>query len=81
MLTDSGTSFVVTYDSTSGRESTRAGRAVTPATRPSRRRLLSSGAAVRQPVVQPPQVVVFGVTPVPQHKSFAFGVPGGPLGS
>lgn len=80
VLTDSGTSFVVTDNATSaasdsrgsGRDSRNAALNVT---------LLSSGPAVRQPVVQPSQVVVFGVTPLPQQKSFAFAVPRGPLGS
>ena len=67
VLTGSGTSFVVTDDATSaasdsggsGRDSRNAALNAT---------LLSSGAAIRQPVVQPPQVVVFGVTPLPQQQ-------------
>ena len=81
VLTGSGSSFVVTDDSTSGTGGTNGSsrnsrNAALKATPP------SSGNAIRQSVIQsPPQVVVYGVTPVPQRKSFGFGVPSGPLGT
>jgi hypothetical protein len=83
VLISSGTSFVVTDDSTagaaklgsggSGRNSRNSALEATPT---------SSVDAIPPSVTPPPQIVVYGVTPVPQsNKTFAFAVPDGPLGS
>jgi Peptidase A4 family len=71
-LTDSGTSFVETFDSTSGSSKSggsRHGAGLVAATPPS-----SSSHAVSPPVASPPVVVAIGVTPVNQHKRSTFGV-------
>ena len=74
VLTDSGTSFVVTYDSTSG-ASDSGGSGSDSRNAALKATLLSSGAAVRQPVVPPPQVVVLGVTPAPSTSHSHSGSP------
>ena len=71
-LTSSGTSFVETFDSTSGSSKSgvsRRGAGVVGAPPSS-----SSSHAVSPPVAQPPAVVAIGVTPVNQHKRSTFGV-------
>ena len=75
VLTNSGTSFVVTYDSASGSGSAANLRngSVNPT-------LQANSYTLSQPVVQAP-AVVYGVIPTQQRKPFAFGIPSDPFGS
>jgi hypothetical protein len=86
VLTASGTSFVVTDDSSAGAANSGSGGSGRNSRNLAPEATLTPTAsvvAISASVTTPPQVVVYGVTPVPQsnNKPSAFAVPGRPLGS
>ena len=80
-LGSSGTSFTVTFDSTTGSSRSGGPRAGRDAWSAAALTVSSSKNTIAQPVPQSLGYVLFGVTPVPQAKRGSFGVLGDPFGS
>ncbi len=80
-LGSSGTSFTVTFDSTTGSSRSGGPRAGRDEWSAAALTVSSSKNTIAQPVPQSPGYVLFGVTPVPQAKRGSFGVLGDPFGS